>query len=115
MPIGPNGEKRPSNPIEAAIIVARIALGDVEEEYVEEKNPTTLKRGRGGKKGGKARAEALTLERRSKIASNAAKARWKKNQAALTTNSAFYHHLIRCHKPFTTAKTPANISPQVTI
>lgn len=82
MPIGPNGEKRPSNPIEAGIMVARIAVGDLEEEYVEEKKPTTPKRGKGGKKGGKARAEALTPERRSEIASNAAKARWKKERAA---------------------------------
>jgi hypothetical protein len=33
---------------------------------------------RGGKKGGPARAEALTQERRSEIAAKAAKARWGK-------------------------------------
>ena len=40
MPVGPNGEKRPSNPIEAGIMVARIATGDIEEEYAEVLNPS---------------------------------------------------------------------------
>ena len=34
---------------------------------------------KGGKKGGKARAEKLTPEERSEIAKKAAKARWKEN------------------------------------
>ena len=33
MPTGPNGERRPANTIEAAIQVARIAVGDIEEDY----------------------------------------------------------------------------------
>jgi len=36
----------------------------------------------GGLKGGKARAEKLTPERRSEIAKKAAKARWQQNQAS---------------------------------
>ena len=37
MLIGPNGERRPENPIEAAILAARILVGDLEEpEEVEE-------------------------------------------------------------------------------
>lgn len=75
MPIGPNGERRPSNPIEAGIMAARVAVGDIEEEYVEEKK-STPKRSKGGKKGGKARAESLTPEQRSEIATRAARARW---------------------------------------
>lgn len=35
---------------------------------------------KGGSKGGKARAESLTEERRSEIASIAANARWKKHR-----------------------------------
>ncbi len=31
MPVGPNGERRPSNPIEAGIMVAQIAVGEIEE------------------------------------------------------------------------------------
>ena len=37
MPIGPNGEKRPASPSQAAIMVAKIAVGEIEEEYVEKK------------------------------------------------------------------------------
>jgi hypothetical protein len=43
------------------------------------KNPAAVALGRlGGMKGGKARAEKLTKERRSEIASKAAAARWTK-------------------------------------
>ena len=42
------------------------------------KNPDAVKRGRkGGKKGGRARADALTTERRSQIARAAAATRWR--------------------------------------
>ena len=78
MPIGPKGEKRPVNPIEAGIQVARIAVGDLEEEY-EEVRPSMPNRANGGKKGGPARAEALTPERRKEIAVQAAAARWEGN------------------------------------
>ena len=37
MPVGPRGEKRPSNPNAASIMVARIATGRAEEEYVDGK------------------------------------------------------------------------------
>lgn len=45
-----------------------------------EKNADAVKRGRkGGKKGGRARADALTPEQREEIAQLAAEARWKKS------------------------------------
>ena len=75
MPIGPKGEKRPANPIEAGIMAARIAVGDIDEEYVEKPAPAP-NRSKGGKKGGEARAESLTPKQRSEIAAKAAKARW---------------------------------------
>jgi len=75
MPIGPKGEKRPSDPFAAGIMAARIAVGDIEEEYEEKPTPTP-NRAEGGKKGGKARAEALTPEQRSAIARAGANARW---------------------------------------
>lgn len=56
-------------------MVARIAVGDIAEEYVARPKPTP-ERAKGGKKGGKARAESMTPERRSEIASRAANARW---------------------------------------
>lgn len=44
----------------------------------KEKNPAAVALGRlGGLKGGKARAEKLSANERSKIASNAAKRRWE--------------------------------------
>ncbi len=78
MPTGPKGEKRPANPIEAGIMVARIAVGDIEEECTEQPTPTP-NRAEGGKKGGKARAKALTPEERSEIARSGAHARWCEN------------------------------------
>ena len=77
MPIGPNGERRPSNPIEAGIMAARVAVGAIPEEYVEHKKSTPKR-----SKDGKARAETLSSERRSEIARNPAKARWGKEEAA---------------------------------
>ena len=47
----------------------------------EGKNPAAVALGKlGGKKGGKARAAALTPEQRQEIAKLAASARWKKGQ-----------------------------------
>ena len=62
-------------------MTARIAVGDLEEEYVEQRKRTP-KRGKGGKKGGKARAESLTPEQRSEIASRVARARWGEKDVA---------------------------------
>ena len=80
MPIGPNGEKRPTNPVESGIMVMRIATGDLEEEYADSprtEQPTPMpNRAKGGREGGKARADALTPERRAEIARAGAKARW---------------------------------------
>lgn len=46
-----------------------------------EKNPAAVELGRlGGKKGGKARAQKLTPERRREIAKKAAAARWNKGE-----------------------------------
>lgn len=79
MPIGPNGEKRPSDPFAAGIMAARIAVGDIEEEYEDQPTPTP-NRAEGGKKGGKARAASLTPEQRSEIARAGAKARWGQSE-----------------------------------
>lgn len=49
------------------------------QEKPKEKNPAAVALGRlGGLKGGKARAEKLSAERRKEIAKKAAQARWKK-------------------------------------
>ena len=77
MPRGPKGEKRPADVIGAAVKVMKIATGEVEEETFD---PAKEHMRKGGEKGGKARAEKLTAERRSEIARLAAEARWKKSE-----------------------------------
>ena len=75
MPKGPNGQKRPGDVIGAAIMVAKIATGEIEEpiEVDDGKDPAAKAL---GKKGGVARAKALTAAQRSEIAKAAAKKRW---------------------------------------
>ena len=72
MPKGPRGEKRPADAIGAAIMVAKIATGEVEDEREELASAAAEL----GRKGGKTRAERLSPERRKEIAQNAAKKRW---------------------------------------
>jgi hypothetical protein len=73
MPRGPKGEKRPADVIGAAIMVAKIATGEIDDDLGK-----APKRAKGGRKGGKIRAANLTPQRRSEIAHAAAVARWKK-------------------------------------
>ena len=70
--IGPHGEKRPADTLANALHVARLSTGEAEEQYVDEAKQA------GGKKGGPARANALSPEQRKEIAQRAAKARWEK-------------------------------------
>lgn len=69
MPRGPRGEKRPADVIGAAIMVARIATGEVEDKLPP-------RQAKAGKAGGKARAQKLTPDARQKIAKKAASKRW---------------------------------------
>ena len=69
---GPQGQRRPGDPVGCAVAVAKIATGEREETGAQpNKQP-------GGKAGGPARARALSPERRSEIAKRAAQARWAK-------------------------------------
>lgn len=74
MPKGPRGEKRPADAIGRAVLIAKIATGEVEDERAELSSAAAQL----GSKGGKARAQAMTPERRAEIARNAAEKRWKK-------------------------------------
>ncbi|RIK94250.1 MAG: RNA-binding protein [Proteobacteria bacterium] len=75
MPKGPKGEKRPGDVIGAAVMVARIATGEVKEKTTDDgKDAAAVALGR---KGGKARAKAMTPEKRAEIAKKAAHVRWK--------------------------------------
>ena len=75
MPTGPNGEKRPGGTIANAVHVMKIATGEIEEDLPSKKR-------NGGLKGGKVRAKALTSERRSQIAKEAAQVRWALKKGA---------------------------------
>jgi hypothetical protein len=67
--------KKDENEIAASVVAQ--ATGTVEKAMPPEKNPAAVALGRlGGKKGGVARAKALTAKRRREIASKAAAARW---------------------------------------
>ena len=46
MQIGPNGEKRPADPMALAKKVFDIAVGEAEEEYVKTPTPEQSERGR---------------------------------------------------------------------
>lgn len=72
MPKGPQGQKRPADVTKNAVLVMKIATGEVEE-----KTSKAPGRAAGGKKGGKARADSLTPEQRKNIARTAAEKRWK--------------------------------------
>lgn len=75
MPKGPKGEKRPADVIGAAIKVAKIATGEIEEDLDEDGKNKAAKAL--GAMGGKARAAKLTKKQRAEIARKAAAARWK--------------------------------------
>ena len=72
--------KRPRDVNQRAKLIVDIAIREVEDENPDEgKNPNAVALGKlGGKKGGKARAEKLTPEKKREIARRAAKARWDK-------------------------------------
>ena len=66
MPKGPNGEKRPANTTAAAMMIGKIATGEIEDH---------MPSGR-GKAGGEARAKKLDAASRKEIAKKAAQHRW---------------------------------------
>lgn len=78
MPKGPRGEKRPADAIGLAVMVGKIATGEIEDERDEKLSSAAAEMGR---KGGQKRAASMTPERRAEIAKKAAASRWKKAQA----------------------------------
>jgi hypothetical protein len=77
MPRGPKGEKRPADVIGAAVMIGRIATGEIDETATTDdgKNAAAVALGR---MGGKARAEGMSAKRRKEIAQKAAEKRWKR-------------------------------------
>ena len=83
MPTGPNGQKRPADTNAAAVMVARIAVGEIDEAPISEPR---------GRAGGVARAAALSAEERVEIASAGAGARWDaKERRERSMNTATKH------------------------
>lgn len=72
MPTGPHGQKRPADVIGAAVVVGKIATGEIKETKIQKSNKT-----RSGLAGAAARAKNLSSEARKEIAKKAAAARWK--------------------------------------
>jgi hypothetical protein len=76
MPRGPKGERRPADANQRAVMVARIATGEIEDNVTDDgKNAAAVALGR---MGGKARAEGMSKKRRKEIAKKAATQRWAK-------------------------------------
>lgn len=73
--------KLPKDVNQRAVYIAQLATGEVTENKTDDdgKNPAAVALGKlGGLKGGKARANILTPERRAEIAKKAAEKRWSK-------------------------------------
>jgi hypothetical protein len=74
MPKGPNGQKRPADAIGLAVMIGKIATGEIEDS----RDDVASAAAQMGKLGGKARAANMTPERRKEIAQKAAAKRWNK-------------------------------------
>lgn len=74
MPKGPRGEKRPADAIGLAVMIGKIATGEIEDTRDDVKSAAAQL----GSLGGKKRAEIMTPERRAEIAKAAAAKRWGK-------------------------------------
>ena len=73
---------RPRDPNQLAKLIADIATGEASDRLMTDdgRDLAAVMMGRlGGLKGGRARAAALSMERRREIASKAAQARWNGN------------------------------------
>ena len=77
MPRGPKGETRKADVIGNAVLVMKIATGEVDDGVPDDgKNKAAQELGR---KGGIARAEKLSVKKRKEIAQKAARNRWEKD------------------------------------
>jgi hypothetical protein len=80
MPTGPKGQKRRADVNARAVVIAKIATGEIEDVTTEDgKNAAAVALGR---MGGKARAAGMSAKKRKEIAKKAAKARWKEPSGA---------------------------------
>ena len=72
---GPKGERRPADVNARAVMIAKLATGEITEVTTDDgKNAAAVALGR---MGGKARAAGMSARKRKEIAKKAASARWK--------------------------------------
>jgi hypothetical protein len=77
MPRGPQGQRRKADVVGNAVMIAKIATGELEDVTTEDgKNAAAVALGR---MGGNARAAGLSKKRRKEIATKAARKRWEKS------------------------------------
>ena len=75
---GPKGERRPADVNARAVMIAKIATGEIKDMTTDDgKNAAAVALGR---MGGKARAKSMTAKKRSEIAKLAARKRWQEPQ-----------------------------------
>lgn len=72
MPKGPQGQKRPADTNACAVVIGRIATGEIKDTGYKAPG-----RRKSGMAGGAARARVLTKERRQAVARRAALVRWE--------------------------------------
>jgi hypothetical protein len=75
LPKGPQGQKRPADTVANAIRVAKILTGEAEEDMGDSGKDAAAQSL--GRRGGAARREKLSPERRREIAERAARTRWQ--------------------------------------
>ena len=76
MPTAPKGQKRPADVNARALMIAKIATGELADVTTEDgKNAAAVALGR---MGGKARAAGMSAKKRREIAKKAAQSRWGK-------------------------------------
>ena len=82
--------KRPRDTNELAKFIVDLATGDADLPKTDEgKDPAAVALGRkGGLRGGRARAESMTAERRAEIAKNAARSRWDSTERGAAERAA---------------------------
>lgn len=77
--------KRPRDPVQLGKLIGDILTGQVEDRQTAPEgvtaDPATEANRKGGLKGGKARAEALSPKKRQEIAHKAAASRWQASSA----------------------------------
>jgi hypothetical protein len=78
MPTGPRGQKRPTDVASNAVHVMRVLTGEIDDDAPDDGKDKAAQAL--GRKGGDARAKAMSSERRSEIARNAAQVRYAKRR-----------------------------------